>query len=363
MASMPWFLSLFFALSVLGVLCVLAVHFMSAYMPSPNAETRFAPRWLHAWSVLTVGATVALLALGAVVTTFQVGMADPVWPTVPWHLALIDWSEPNPGFVIEHSHRLAGYIVGCCVIVLTVGLLLSARRNWLKWLGVAALAGVIAQGLLGGFRVVLHALLGTNLAIIHGCFAQIVFSLLVSLAVITSARFATVSMRGEESPRLRIWSLVLTTLVFFQLVWGALLRHTNGALAQRMHLFTAFAVVAVAVWFARTALASPEARGVLGRTFILIGVLLTLQILLGVESWLGKFAGVLLPELRKPTIGQAATRVAHVLVGSFILATCVAQSVLLHVRARSVSESASLAYPAGSDQNRRSIVPQLEGTA
>ena len=100
-------------------------------------------------------------------------------------------------------HRLAGYVVGCCVIVLTVGLLLSARRRWLKWLGVAALAGVIAQGLLGGFRVVLHAWLGTNLAILHGCFAQIVFSLLVSLAVVTSARFAAETLPAEETPRLR----------------------------------------------------------------------------------------------------------------------------------------------------------------
>jgi cytochrome c oxidase assembly protein subunit 15 len=331
-------------------------------MPSTLAEIRFAPRWLHAWSVLTVGATVALLALGAVVTTFQVGMADPVWPTVPWHLALIDWSEPNPGFVIEHSHRLAGYIVGCCVIVLTVGLLLSARQSWLKWLGVAALAGVIVQGLLGGFRVVLHAWLGTNLAVIHGCFAQIVFSLLVSLAVLTSARFVA-EPPVAEAPRLRRWSLILTALVFFQLIWGALLRHTNGALAQRMHLVTAFAVVAAAIWFAHTALASPPARQVLGRTLILLGVLLTLQILLGVESWLGKFGGVLPPEMRKPTIGQAATRVAHVLVGSFILATAVVQTVLLHVRARSVSEGHAFAYASGSDNKCGNNILQLEGTA
>ncbi|MGH7171664.1 MAG: COX15/CtaA family protein, partial [Gemmataceae bacterium] len=276
-------------------------------MQSSVIETRFAPRWLHAWSVLTASVTVALLALGAVVTTFQVGMADPIWPTVPWHLALIDWTEPNPGFVIEHSHRLAGYVVGCCVIVSTVGLLMSARRSWLKWLGVAALVGVIAQGLLGGFRVLLHAWLGTKLAVIHGCFAQIVFSLLVSLAVITSARFASETLPAEKTPRLRRWSLALTALVFLQLIWGALVRHTNGALAQRLHLMTAFAVVAVAVWFARTAWATPAARRALGGTIILLGVLLTLQVILGVESWLGKYAGILLPEAHKPTIGQAAT--------------------------------------------------------
>ncbi|HTU89037.1 MAG TPA: COX15/CtaA family protein [Gemmataceae bacterium] len=333
-------------------------------MPSTLAEMRFAPRWLHAWSVLTAGATVALLVLGAEVTTKKVGMADPVWPTVPWHLALIDWSVPNPGLVIEHTHRLAGYIVGCCVIVLTVGLWFSARRAWLKWLGVAALIGVIAQGLLGGFRVRLHERFGIDLAIIHGCFAQIVFSLFVSLAVVTSARFAAVSLPAAEAPRLRLWSLMLTGLVFVQLIWGAVLRHTNGALAQRMHLMTAFAVVAAAVWFAHLALASPSARRVLGRTLILLGLLLTVQVMLGVESWLGKFAGVLLPELRTPTMAQEATRIAHVLVGSFILATAVVQTVLLH-RPDPIVER-ELLFSDASEKRPTVITPfvqQLEGTA
>jgi heme A synthase len=336
-------------------------------MPSAS-ETRFAPRWLHGWALLTAAATVALLALGAVVTTFQVGMADPVWPTVPWHLALIDWSEPNPGFVIEHTHRLAGYIVGCCVIVLTVGLCLSARRSWLKWLGVAALAGVIAQGLLGGFRVRLNALSGTDLAIVHGCFAQIVFSLFVGLAVVTSARFAVATSPVETTPRLRRWSLALTGLVFLQLIWGALVRHTNGALAQRLHFLTAFAVVAVAVWFARTVLASPSARRLLGRTLIVLGVLLALQIMLGIESWLGKYAGVLLPEMHKPTVGQAATRVAHVLVGSFILAASVVLTVLAHRSAPVAESEAMLGIPFNDASAKRetgipNIVHQLEGTA
>src|SRR6185437_5113128 len=89
-------------------------------------------------------------------------------------------------------------------------------------------------------------------------------------------------------------------------------------------------VVGVAIWFARTALANPSARRVLGRTLLVLGVLLALQVMLGIESWMGKFAGVLLPELHRPTVGQAATRVAHVLVGSFILATSVVLTVLAH---------------------------------
>ncbi len=142
-------------------------------MPDTHLEQPLVPRALHWWAVLTVVATVGLLAIGSIVTTFRVGMADPVWPTYPWHLLLISYDEPKTGFLIEHTHRLAGYIVGCCVIVLAVWLQISARRNWLVYLGWVALGCVILQGLLGGFRVVLNALVGTDLAAVHGIFAQL----------------------------------------------------------------------------------------------------------------------------------------------------------------------------------------------
>src|SRR6516164_7430859 len=109
--------------------------------------------WLHRWAVFTASSTFILLLLGAIVTTFRVGMADPIWPTYPWHLLLVSWEEPRPGFLVEHSHRLAGYIVGCCVIVLAVGLWRNDPRRWVRQLGLLALLGVIVQGLLGGFRV------------------------------------------------------------------------------------------------------------------------------------------------------------------------------------------------------------------
>src|SRR5947209_14144525 len=115
-------------------------------------------RWLHRWAVLTVVVTLPLLFLGAEVTTKQVGMVDKEWPTAPWLLWVKSWKE-NGGlaFLIEHSHRLAGYTVGTCTIVLVAGLWLTERRRWLCWLGTAALLGVIVQGILGGMRVLLHA--------------------------------------------------------------------------------------------------------------------------------------------------------------------------------------------------------------
>jgi heme A synthase len=275
--------------------------------------------------VATVLATVGLLALGAVVTTFRVGMADPIWPTAPWALLLIDWQEPSPGFLIEHAHRLAGYLVGCCSIVLMVGLLLQGRTNVLRGLGVAALLAVIVQGLLGGFRVRLHALMGVPFSVVHGCFAQVVFSLLVVIALATAGR--TLALPTALAPRLRRLTLLLTAVVLAQLVWGALVRHTGTPLAQRMHLLTAFLVVAVSAWLGRAVWEQEAARRVLGWPLGVLAILLTLQVMLGIEAWLGRFVNVLLPDLQPVTMPQAAVRVAHVLLGSWILATAVVLAV------------------------------------
>jgi hypothetical protein len=70
------------------------------------------PRWLRLWAGGTLLLLFVLLTLGAIVTSFRVGMADPIWPTRPWHLFTINWSEPQSGFLVEHTHRLTGFLVG-----------------------------------------------------------------------------------------------------------------------------------------------------------------------------------------------------------------------------------------------------------
>src|SRR2546426_8755853 len=67
------------------------------------------------------------------------------------------------GIFYEHSHRLIGAAVG----LLTLGLAaaLWGAGGWFRWLGLAAVVAVVAQGVLGGLRVVL---LEDTLAIVHG---------------------------------------------------------------------------------------------------------------------------------------------------------------------------------------------------
>lgn len=271
------------------------------------------PRWLHYWSIVTVCATFVLLLLGSLVTTRGVGMADPVWPTVPWYLFVVDWVEPRPGFLIEHSHRLAGYIVGCCSIVLAVGLWKAEARGWVRLLGLAVLGGVIVQGLLGGFRVRLHEIMGPNLALVHGCFAQVVFALMVSVTCVTAPGWS--SPTAGEVRRLRICALLLVGLVYVQIVFGAVLRHTYSSLGPRGHLLTASLVAATTAWLMKEAWENGHDR-TLTRTAIALAVLVVVQLALGIETWLIRFSAVDLTR-------QVLLRTAHVLTGSLILGAAV----------------------------------------
>ena len=296
---------------------------LKAFAPSSAS-----PRWLHGWALFTVCATIALLTLGAVVTTFRVGMADPVWPTYPWHMLLISYDEPRPGFIIEHSHRLAGYVVGLCVIVFALGLWRYHGRTWLGWLGLAALAGVIVQGLLGGFRVLLNALVGTDLALIHGLFAQLVFALLVSLALFTSPSWtaAPVFSAAADAGRVYRWSLAIVALVFVQLFFGALLRHTDSALGRRGHIVVAFVVVAAVAWLLKIVTDRRGGEKRLELSTRLLAVLVCLQVLLGVESLLIRMNAAGLWQVQKVSIPQGIIRTAHFVLGAIIFASAVVVS-------------------------------------
>ncbi len=251
-------------------------------------------------------------------------MSDPDWPTAPWHLLLLRAKDHIPfDYLVEHSHRAAGYAIGCCSIVLAVGLWFAARRRALRWLGVAALLSVIAQGLLGGFRVKLDAFFGTDLAAVHGFFAQLVFSLLVCVAFLTAPRRASAVLTDDYARSCRRTAGVLAAAALLQVAFGVLVRHTHTRVAQRLHVLTAFAVVAAVVWFVRTAWEYPAGRRTFGRTVVLLAVLVAVQLALGVEAWMGQYTGPLPPELQPVTAGSALVRTLHVLCGAGVLATSV----------------------------------------
>src|SRR5207244_9587753 len=83
----------------------------------------------------------------------------------------------------EHTHRLMGSLVGFLTIILAVWLWVGEDRQWVRNLGVIALGGVIAQGILGGLRV---AMMKDEIGIFHACIAQAFLGLLVFVVLVTT---------------------------------------------------------------------------------------------------------------------------------------------------------------------------------
>lgn len=306
----------------------------------PTAERlRYAPRWLHAWAAFTVLATLALLALGSAVTTFRAGMADPVWPTSPLALAQSPPEQlEDMRYVIEHSHRLAGYVVGTCAIVLCAALWLCEPRRWLCWLGSVALVGVVIQGIFGGLRVTEHARWGLELRIVHGCFAQVVLALLVSIAVFTWRGWGTSNVAHPAN--LGRWALVVGVLLYLQIAFGVFLRHTYHPLGQRLHLLTAFLAVAGVVWLVRLTF---EVQGDRPLTIaaVVLACLVALQLALGVEAWMVQLGSGTLPDMLPLTTRRVAVRTGHFLGGSLVFASGIVVLLLARRRAAHSSEGAA----------------------
>ncbi|MCE9564993.1 MAG: hypothetical protein K8U57_23420 [Planctomycetes bacterium] len=211
------------------------------------------------------------------------------------------------------------------------GIAIHSRGAAIRLVGVVALAAVMTQGLLGGFRVRLHELIGPDLATIHGIFAQVVFGLLVSLAVLTARSVPDVLV----SRKVRIGAVVLAVLLFVQVVWGALVRHAPTILTQKLHFLTAFLATGIAVWWLMCALYDPAAKRRIRLGAHLLSVLLLVQIYLGVEAWMEKFGQSIPWDMVKITKENATIRTLHALIGSGLLATALGLAVRVRQSATS----------------------------
>ncbi len=213
-----------------------------------------------------------------------------------------------------------------------------------------SLAAVSAQGVLGIFRVNLNALFGRHLALFHGLFAQVVFAVLVSVAVMTSRAWAT---GGDQRQRagLRRLALLLSLLVYAQLALGAFVRHFYDRTAQRLHVLAAFAVVVAVVWAFRSVRERLPADRGLRRLSGLLAGLVTFQVMLGVEAWMMRFGSGVLPELQPSTLGTDLVRSLHYVTGALLFATTVVFTLLVYRPG-----TATVALPAAPDR-------RLEGAA
>jgi cytochrome c oxidase assembly protein subunit 15 len=220
------------------------------------------------------------------------------------------------GIFYEHSHRLAGSLVGLCTIFLALALWLKDSRRWLRWLGLAALLLVIVQGVLGGLRVVL---LEHTLAIVHASVAQAFFALLAALAVFTSPWWRDTGEHQQlpDGGKLLRLGAVTGAMIYLQVIFGAVLRHTG----ERLDLHLVFAVLVIVhvlllrLRLSRSGATTPR----LLRPANFLAALLTAQVVFGIASYIGKYTTA----WRMPAEAVVYITTTHLALGALMLATSV----------------------------------------
>lgn len=240
--------------------------------------------WLRRWAWLTVAATVALIAIGGLVTSNEAGMAVPDWPTSygygMFFLPIRLWTG---GALYEHTHRLWASMVGFMTAVLAFwlygrkarpllrvigavliigglatfatsipnkfqhgttslvpGILAVLASFWwpacdpadpcLRRWGIIAFIAVAVQGILGGLRVTQMA---DALGVFHGALAQLFLVLLSAMALSMTRFWRELPERTDvvSFTRFRKVLFVVALLVFGQLLLGATMRHQHAGLA------------------------------------------------------------------------------------------------------------------------------------
>ncbi|MDQ2977377.1 MAG: COX15/CtaA family protein [Acidobacteriota bacterium] len=302
---------------------------------------------VHRFALLVAGATFFLIIAGALVTSHDAGLATPDWPlsngqVFPKMVGNLFW---------EHGHRLVATSVGLLTIGLVIFLFAKEKRGWVRRLGLVALAGVIAQGLLGGLTVKLMLPLVVSAA--HATLAQLFFCTTVSLAVFTSSSWTKERPTLEEQGTLpvRYVCTAAAATIFLQLIIGATLRHSatwDKPLPTDLlltHIAGAIAVTLLLSSAAFMVLRRHRDDAFLTRPAKVAISLLVVQLFLGVAAYITRVASPNDPQPLNPMVGIT---VAHVACGALVFAS----TIVLTLRAFKVLRSREPAFSLSASPQR-----------
>src|SRR5258706_6901432 len=275
-------------------------------------------RGLHRFAVFTACATLVLIVAGALVTSNDAGLSVPDWPTT--FGSFYKMPHMVGGVKYEHGHRMVAEFVGLLTIILAVWTWQVEKRRWLRLLGLAALATVIAQGILGGLTVLFF--LPAPISSAHAAVAQTFFCIAVSIAVFTGRRWVEEQPRVEldqRRPSLVTLTLLSIFVLYVQLILGAMFRHHG--LSWWPHVVHAGVVAIVLSWppiraisaCPRIAAAARPGRPMLG--------LMVPQRRRGFLAFITRVMWG--RDAAQPELPMIVSTVIHVAVGALLLATTV----------------------------------------
>jgi cytochrome c oxidase assembly protein subunit 15 len=295
-------------------------------------------RALHAGAIMLASATLVLIFIGGLVTSTGSGLAVPDWP--------LSFGQFFPrmvgGVFYEHGHRMVAATVGALTVAFATATWLVETHTIVRRLALAAVGTVIAQGLLGGLTVIF--LLPPAISSAHACLAQAFLCITVALAVLTRPDWAPATRPAADPAFLRL-TIATAVAVYFQLILGAVMRHTGAGLAipdfplafgrvvpafgssailiHFLHRMGALAVATMITWIAIRTLRTHGTERDLVRPALVAVLLVATQVTLGALTiWTQK---AVLPTT------------LHVAVGAAILGT----TVLLALRARRAAPATS----------------------
>lgn len=271
----------------------------------------------HIFATFVACATFCLIIAGALVTSNDAGLSIPDWPT-----SFGSFTVPRlvGGVQYEWTHRaIAGSII-LLTVSIAVWTWLVERRRWMRWLGVAALATVITQAILGGLTVLLFQPPWVSSA--HAAVAQTFFCIAVSIAVFTGRHWVEEQPRVEfdqRKPSLFTLTLLAIFILYVQLILGAMFRHHG--MSWWPHVANSVLVSFVLCWTAVRALAVYSKIEAVRRPAIIILALLIVQLCLGFAAFTTRIAWG--KDAAQPELPMVISTVAHVATGALLLATTV----------------------------------------
>lgn len=277
-------------------------------------------RGLNVLAIAAACAVFPLIFVGAGVTSKDAGMAYADWPTSAGHLVNPPawWQADDTRW--EHGHRLLGWAAGA--LALSVALVAWRRGGTLRLIAFAALLAIGIQGVLGGLRV---TEISRGLAMVHGIWGQICFSLVVAVAIVSGRTWqrSAHTVDHPSSRFLRHLCLAGFCCIFVQLLSGASYRHFGTNSALLIHVLWAMVVTMLVGWIAMWVMGIHSAGRLSVRLGQVIAGLMTLQLLLGGFSFSVKVMG-------GPWSAWLVWAVpsAHVAVGALLLASMAALTLL-----------------------------------
>lgn len=190
----------------------------------PAQDAQFNPR-LAMFSKLICVTTLGLIFAGGVVTSKNVGLAVPDWPTsYGYHMWGMPFSMWKGGVLYEHFHRVFASAAGLLVLVMVVWLQASEKRKAVRRIGIACLLAVVLQGILGGITVKLMLPLAVSVA--HAVLAHVFLCLTIVLAyTLSREHYNRVKSGAMPDTSFLRRSIFLVLIIFLQLVVAAYMRH------------------------------------------------------------------------------------------------------------------------------------------